>query len=286
MRSLPGAAAAVAAVLCVGTAATAVASGQARIDRGPLRVHAGDDGELPRHRSSAARTRHRLAQPDDQPRWQLLRRAAVHPRLAGERRRGGAPAVSLAAELRALRCRLGVRANRLEPGAARRRPRDLEQPQRPNAAGRADPLIHPAPRFLAKREPAGTGGVTACVERASSAGAPPAPGERSSRFRHSSAPTRYGFSVSIWRMELDRLGDRKPTVRQIYALAAALCERQGEELPGTALGASELIERLRRECGHPVPSLGDAPRRRRPDRRRWRTVRREGRFVGLRLEEP
>ena len=48
-------------------------------------------------------------------------------------------------------------------------------------------------------------------------------------------------------MELDRLGDRRPTVRQIYAIAEALCERQGEELPGTAEAASELIERLRVE---------------------------------------
>jgi hypothetical protein len=36
------------------------------------------------------------------------------------------------------------------------------------------------------------------------------------------------------------LGDRKPTVRQIYALAAALAERLGEALPATAAQASEL----------------------------------------------
>jgi hypothetical protein len=60
------------------------------------------------------------------------------------------------------------------------------------------------------------------------------------------------------------LDDRKPTVRQIYALAAALAERLGEEFPSTAAQASELIERLRTEGEHPAPRLQDARRRRRP----------------------
>jgi hypothetical protein len=47
----------------------------------------------------------------------------------------------------------------------------------------------------------------------------------------------------------------KPTVRQVYALAAALCERMGEEFPETRESASELIERLRIENGHPAPRL-------------------------------
>ena len=51
----------------------------------------------------------------------------------------------------------------------------------------------------------------------------------------------------------------KPTVRQVYALAAALCERMGEEFPETRGAASELIERLRIENGHPAPRLDDAP---------------------------
>jgi hypothetical protein len=59
------------------------------------------------------------------------------------------------------------------------------------------------------------------------------------------------------------LGDRKPTVRQIYALAAALAERLGEAFPATAAQASELIERLRVENGHPSPRLEDTPPRRR-----------------------
>ena len=46
-----------------------------------------------------------------------------------------------------------------------------------------------------------------------------------------------------------------PTVRQIYALAAALCERSGEEFPTTREAASEAIERLRAENGHPAPRL-------------------------------
>jgi hypothetical protein len=49
----------------------------------------------------------------------------------------------------------------------------------------------------------------------------------------------------------------KPTIRQVYALAAALCERAGEEFPETVEGASELIERLRIENGHPAPRLED-----------------------------
>jgi hypothetical protein len=60
------------------------------------------------------------------------------------------------------------------------------------------------------------------------------------------------------------LDDRKPTIRQIYALAAALAERLGEEFPPTAAQASELIERLRTEGGHPAPRLEDTRRRRRP----------------------
>ena len=61
--------------------------------------------------------------------------------------------------------------------------------------------------------------------------------------------------------------DGKPTVRQVYALAAALCERAGEEFPETRDAASELIERLRTENGHPAPRLEDAPFRPRGRRR-------------------
>jgi hypothetical protein len=60
--------------------------------------------------------------------------------------------------------------------------------------------------------------------------------------------------------------NEKPTVRQVYALAAALCERAGEEFPETRDDASELIERLRVESGDPAPRLEDAPVR----RSRWR----------------
>jgi hypothetical protein len=51
----------------------------------------------------------------------------------------------------------------------------------------------------------------------------------------------------------------RPTVRQIYALAAALCEKAGEEFPETREDASEVIERLRIENGHPSPRLEDLP---------------------------
>ena len=53
--------------------------------------------------------------------------------------------------------------------------------------------------------------------------------------------------------------DALPTARQIYALAAALCERMGEEFPETRAAASAAIERLRIENGHPAPRLDDTP---------------------------
>jgi hypothetical protein len=61
--------------------------------------------------------------------------------------------------------------------------------------------------------------------------------------------------------------DGSPTVRQVYALAAALCERAGEEFPETRDAASELIERVRIENGHPAPRLEDVPFRPRGRRR-------------------
>ena len=60
----------------------------------------------------------------------------------------------------------------------------------------------------------------------------------------------------------------RPTVRQIYALAAELCVRLGEEFPETRESASETIERLRIENGHPAPSRDDTPRRPRRRNRR------------------
>jgi len=53
--------------------------------------------------------------------------------------------------------------------------------------------------------------------------------------------------------------DASPTVRQVWALAAALCARSGEAFPATRGEASELIERLRLEQGHPAPRLEDSP---------------------------
>jgi hypothetical protein len=46
-------------------------------------------------------------------------------------------------------------------------------------------------------------------------------------------------------------------VRQVFALAAVLCEREGIEFPATRDAASELIERLRLETGHPRPRRED-----------------------------
>jgi len=70
--------------------------------------------------------------------------------------------------------------------------------------------------------------------------------------------------------------DGPPTVRQVYALAGALCECAGEAFPETRAEASELIERLRIENGHPAPRLSDTPLRRRRRRRRRRGVGRTG----------
>jgi len=58
-----------------------------------------------------------------------------------------------------------------------------------------------------------------------------------------------------------------PTARQIYALAAALCEQTGEQFPETLAEASAQLERLRTELGHPAPHLVDCPPRRRSFRR-------------------
>lgn len=57
-------------------------------------------------------------------------------------------------------------------------------------------------------------------------------------------------------------GDAKPTTRQVYALCAILCQLVDEPFPATREAASELIERFRRELGHPAPRLEDTPERR------------------------
>jgi hypothetical protein len=57
---------------------------------------------------------------------------------------------------------------------------------------------------------------------------------------------------------------RRPTIRQVYALAAALCTKVDEPWPETFDDASELIERVRTEIGHPEPRLEDCAHRRRP----------------------
>jgi hypothetical protein len=47
----------------------------------------------------------------------------------------------------------------------------------------------------------------------------------------------------------------KPSVKQVYALAAALCVRMGEEFPASRPAASELIQRLWEENGDPRARL-------------------------------
>jgi hypothetical protein len=77
----------------------------------------------------------------------------------------------------------------------------------------------------------------------------------------------------------------QPTVRQIYALAAALCERAGEEFPETRDAASETIERLRTENGRPQPRLEDVPLRPRRPRRRGRGADRLASIIAKKLAE-
>lgn len=67
--------------------------------------------------------------------------------------------------------------------------------------------------------------------------------------------------------------DAPPTVRQIYALAGALCEFADQEFPRTRAEASDLIERLRIDTGHSRPSLEDGEPRSRALSRRRQTIR-------------
>jgi len=53
--------------------------------------------------------------------------------------------------------------------------------------------------------------------------------------------------------------DDRPTVRQVYALAGALCDGAGLAFPRSRSQASTLIERLRIDTGHPAPRLADLP---------------------------
>ena len=71
--------------------------------------------------------------------------------------------------------------------------------------------------------------------------------------------------------------DDRPTVRQVYALAAALCDGAGLTFPRTGGQASALIERLRMDTGHPAPRLADLPVRSSPMRGGPRRGRRHAR---------
>jgi hypothetical protein len=70
--------------------------------------------------------------------------------------------------------------------------------------------------------------------------------------------------------------DEGPTVKQVYALAAALCSHSGLAFPESREAASELIEQVRLEIGHPAPRLSDVPFRPRRRQRRRRRVGRTG----------
>ena len=61
--------------------------------------------------------------------------------------------------------------------------------------------------------------------------------------------------------------DRPPTARQIYALAAAFCVRDGYEWPANRAEASDLLAELRHAIGHPRAELGDNLLR--PRRPKW-----------------
>jgi hypothetical protein len=72
-----------------------------------------------------------------------------------------------------------------------------------------------------------------------------------------------------------------PTARQVWALAAVLCAGAGETFPQDRASASELIERLRFEQGHPAPRLDDAPFR--PRRSRGRGTEKLARAIAAEL---
>ena len=81
--------------------------------------------------------------------------------------------------------------------------------------------------------------------------------------------------------------DERPTVRQVYALAAVLCDGAGLAFPRTRRQASTLIERLRIDTRHPAPRLADVRVRPSPGRGGRRRGRRRvtGRDVEWRASE-
>jgi len=79
--------------------------------------------------------------------------------------------------------------------------------------------------------------------------------------------------------------DDRPTVRQVYALAAALCDGAGLVFPRARGQASTLIERLRMDTGHPAPRLTDLPVRLSPRRSGRRRRRRAGDWYDGRASE-
>src|SRR4051794_8800445 len=93
-------------------------------------------------------------------------------------------------------------------------------------------------------------------------------GDCSVQFRHTGVQSCAEFSAAM-----SVMGD-EPTVKQVYALAAALCAGAGLPFPRTREAASVLIERVRLDIGHPAPRLADTPPR--PRRRRRRGVGRTG----------
>jgi hypothetical protein len=76
--------------------------------------------------------------------------------------------------------------------------------------------------------------------------------------------------------------DERPTVRQVYALAAVLCDGAGLAFLRTRGQASTLIERLRIDTRHPAPRLTDVPVRSAP--RRGRRPRGRRRVTGWDVE--
>jgi len=78
--------------------------------------------------------------------------------------------------------------------------------------------------------------------------------------------------------------DERPTVRQVYALAAVLCDGAGLAFPRTRGQASTLIERLRIDTRHPAPRLADVRVRPSPGRGRRRRGRRSRSVTGWDVE--
>jgi hypothetical protein len=117
----------------------------------------------------------------------------------------------------------------------------------------------PNPRVGASSDSPGAAeaAVSAGVADPADSGGATDPGDRGES-RHSARAAADPRRGPLRRRKPTR-AQKPPTVRQVYALAAALCAFTDQDFPRTREEASDLIERLRIDIGHPEPSLPDPP---------------------------